>query len=123
VALLALFMASANTVDMPTRQAFIVEMVGRDDLMNAIALNSAMFNAARIVGPALAGLAIARWGTAVAFYLNAASFVPVIVGCSPWAHRAARAASGRSMAHDIREGVRFAVSTPRVALTMAWCSR
>src|SRR5437870_4775960 len=79
VALLALVYGIANTVDMPTRQAFIVEMVGRDDLMNAIALNSAMFNAARIVGPALAGLAIARWGTAVAFYLNAASFVPVIV--------------------------------------------
>ena len=120
VALLALVYGIANTVDMPTRQAFIVEMVGRDDLMNAIALNSAMFNAARIVGPALAGLAIARWGTAVAFYLNAASFVPVIVALfAVGAQGRPRAASGRSMAHDIREGVRFAVSTPRVALTMA----
>src|SRR5881227_3271146 len=120
VALLALLYGVANTVDMPTRQAFIVEMVGRDDLMNAIALNSAMFNAARIVGPALAGLAIARWGTAVAFYLNAASFVPVIVALfAVGAQGRPRAASGRSMAHDIREGVRFAVSTPRVALTMA----
>ena len=120
VTLLALVYGIANTVDMPTRQAFIVEMVGRDDLMNAIALNSAMFNSARIVGPALAGLAIARWGTAVAFYLNAASFVPVIIALvAMHAHGQPRAARGRSMADDIREGVRFAVRTPRVALTMA----
>src|SRR5205085_1643727 len=79
VAVLALLYGVANTVDMPTRQAFIVEMVGRDDLMNAIALNSAMFNAARIVGPALAGFAIAHWGTPVAFFVNALSFLPVLV--------------------------------------------
>ena len=120
VAVLALVYGIANTLDMPTRQAFIVEMVGRDDLMNAIALNSAMFNAARIVGPALAGLAIARWGTAIAFYLNAASFVPVIVALlAVRAQGRPRAASGRSMADEIREGVRFALRTPRVALTMA----
>jgi predicted MFS family arabinose efflux permease len=120
VAVLALVYGIANTVDMPTRQAFIVEMVGRDDLMNAIALNSAMFNAARIVGPALAGLAIARWGTAIAFYLNAASFVPVIVALlAIRAQGRPRAVSGRSMADEIREGVHFALRTPRVALTMA----
>src|SRR5882762_2767637 len=79
VAVLALLYGVANTVDMPTRQAFIVEMVGRDDLMNAIALNSAMFNAARIVGPALAGFAIAHWGTPLAFFVNALSFLPVLV--------------------------------------------
>src|SRR5438067_1925240 len=58
VAVLALLYGVANTVDLPTRQAFIVEMVGRDDLMNAIALNSVMFNAARIVGPAAAGFGL-----------------------------------------------------------------
>jgi predicted MFS family arabinose efflux permease len=120
VAVLALVYGIANTVDMPTRQAFIVEMVGRDDLMNAIALNSAMFNAARVVGPALAGIAIARWGTAVAFYLNAASFVPVIIALvAIRAEGKPRRASGRSMADEIREGVRFALRTPRVTLTMA----
>jgi predicted MFS family arabinose efflux permease len=88
--------------------------------MNAIALNSAMFNAARIVGPALAGLAIARWGTALAFYLNAASFLPVIVALLAMrAEGRPRAASSRSMADEIREGVRYALRTPRVALTMA----
>jgi predicted MFS family arabinose efflux permease len=120
VAVLALVYGIANTVDMPTRQAFIVEMVGRDDLMNAIALNSAMFNAARVVGPALAGIAIARWGTAVAFYLNAASFVPVIIALlAIRAEGKPRRASGRSMTDEIREGVRFALRTPRVTLTMA----
>ena len=120
VAALALVYGVANTIDMPTRQAFIVEMVGRGDLMNAIALNSAMFNAARIVGPALAGLAIARWGTAVAFYLNAASFLPVIVALlAIHATGQPRAASGRAMGEEIAEGVRFAVRTPRIALTMA----
>jgi predicted MFS family arabinose efflux permease len=120
VAVLALVYGVANTLDMPTRQAFIVEMVGRDDLMNAIALNSAMFNAARIVGPALAGLAIARWGTALAFYMNAISFVPVILALlAVRAEGRPRAASGRTMADEIREGIRFALRTPRVALTMA----
>jgi predicted MFS family arabinose efflux permease len=120
VAVLALVYGVANTLDMPTRQAFIVEMVGRDDLMNAIALNSAMFNAARIVGPALAGLAIARWGTALAFYMNAVSFVPVIVALvAVRAEGRPRAASGRTMADEIREGIRFALRTRRVALTMA----
>ena len=120
VAILASVYGIANSVDMPTRQAFIVEMVGRADLMNAIALNSAMFNAARIVGPALAGIAIARWGTAVAFYINAASFVPVIVALlAMTAEGRSRGTSRRSMADEIHEGVRFALRTPRVTLTMA----
>ncbi len=120
VAILASVYGIANSVDMPTRQAFIVEMVGRADLMNAIALNSAMFNAARIVGPALAGIAIARWGTAVAFYINAASFVPVIVALiAMTAGGRPRGTLRRSMADEIHEGVRFALRTPRVTLTMA----
>src|SRR5206468_4147050 len=120
VAVLALLYGVANTVDMPTRQAFIVETVGRDDLMNAIALNSAMFNAARIVGPALAGFAIAHWGVPIAFFVNALSFVPVmIVLASIRTVGAPRAPTGRTMGEEIREGVRYAVRTPRVALTMA----
>src|SRR6267378_2127966 len=120
VALLALLYGTANAVDMPARQAFIVEMVGRDDLMNAIALNSSMFNAARIVGPALAGFAIAHWGTPVAFFVNALSFLPVLVILAVIrAEGTPRAPTGRSMGEEIREGIRYAVRTPRVALTMA----
>jgi MFS family permease len=69
-----------NSVDIPTRQAFLVDMVGRDDLMNAIALNSSMFNGARIVGPAVAGILVATIGEGWCFFVNAVSFVAVIAG-------------------------------------------
>ena len=77
---LAALLGCANAVDMPVRQAFAVEMVGREDIGNAVALNSAMFNGARIVGPAVAGLTIGAVGVAAAFAINAASFLAVIVG-------------------------------------------
>lgn len=77
---LALFLGIINTLDMPTRQSFFIELVGREDLMNAIALNSSIFNLARIIGPAVAGLLIGFVGIAVCFYINAISFLAVIVG-------------------------------------------
>src|SRR5690349_2825892 len=80
VLVLAAMLGTANAIDMPTRQAFVVEMVGKEELMNAIALNSSIFNAARVVGPGIAGLLIAVVGVAGCFYLNAASFVAVITG-------------------------------------------
>ena len=120
VAVLALVYGAANTIDMPTRQAFLVEMVGKDDLMNAIALNSGMFNAARIVGPALAGLLIAHWGMAPAFFFNALSFLPVItILIAIRTEGLPRAPSGRRIADEIREGVRYALRTPRITLTLA----
>jgi MFS family permease len=78
---LAAILGVTNAVDMPTRQAFTVEMVGREDVANAIALNSAIFNSARIIGPAIAGLTIGFFGgdVAVAFLLNGFSFLAVIV--------------------------------------------
>jgi len=120
VAVLAGIYGVANTVDMPTRQAFIVEMVGRESLRSAIALNSAMFNGARVIGPALAGLVIARWGTALAFFFNGLSFLAVIAALL--ALKAAglpRASSGRAMRQEITEGVRYALRTPRIALVMS----
>jgi len=78
--LLALLLGIVNTIDMPTRQSFFVEMVGKEDLMNAIALNSSIFNLARIVGPAVAGFLISLVGIAMCFYINALSFLAVIVG-------------------------------------------
>jgi MFS family permease len=79
VAILATVYGLANAFDMPTRQSFVADLVGRRDLMNAIALNSAMFNSARLVGPAVAGLLIARFGLAQAFLFNAVSFLSVII--------------------------------------------
>src|SRR5216684_143232 len=80
VLVLATLLGLTNSLDMPTRQAFVVEMVGREDLPNAIALNSSLFNMARILGPGLGGLLIAWLGVAPLFLLNAISFLPVIAG-------------------------------------------
>src|SRR2546421_6796157 len=80
VLVLASLLGLTNSLDMPTRQAFVVEMVGREDLPNAVALNSSLFNLARILGPGLGGLIIAWLGVAPLFLLNAISFVPVIIG-------------------------------------------
>lgn len=68
-----------NTLDMPTRQAFVVEMVGRDSLMNAIALNSTIFNLSRVIGPAIAGILIAAVGVPACFLINAISYAAVLV--------------------------------------------
>src|SRR5476649_1627918 len=69
-----------NAFDIPARQAFLVEMVGREDLLNAIALNSSMVNGARIVGPAIAGILVARIGEGWCFFANGISYVAVIGG-------------------------------------------
>jgi MFS family permease len=80
VYVLAFALGLVTVVDNPTRQSFAVEMVGKEGMANAIALNSAVFNLARIVGPAIAGLVIAAVGTPIAFLVNAASYVAVILG-------------------------------------------
>ncbi len=80
IPIFSFLLGMVNTFDAPTRQAFVVEMVGREDLMNAIALNSAVFNSARIIGPTLAGIALAVVGSAWCFFLNGVSFLAVIAG-------------------------------------------
>ena len=75
---LASLLGIANAFDIPTRQAFVIEMVQREDLMNAIALNSSMVNGARVVGPAVAGVVVAAVGEGWCFFLNAVSYVAVI---------------------------------------------
>jgi len=77
---LAALLGIVNAFDVPVRQAFLVQMVEREDLMNAIALNSSMFNGARIVGPAVAGLLVAAIGEGWCFFANAVSYVAVIAG-------------------------------------------
>jgi MFS family permease len=79
VLLLAVMLGCLTAIEMPVRQAFAVEMVGRDDIVNAVALNSAVFNGARVVGPAIAGLAIAAFDISSAFFINGASYVAVVV--------------------------------------------
>ncbi len=79
IVVLAALLGVINAFDGPARQAFVVEMVGREDLPNAIAINSMMFNGARVIGPALGGLLLATVGTAWCFFINGLSFLAVIV--------------------------------------------
>lgn len=80
ILILALFMGFTNTLDMPTRQSFMTELVGKEDLVNAIALNSTIVNLARIIGPAVAGIIMVKLGTTACFLINGISFIPVIYG-------------------------------------------
>src|SRR5437899_1291866 len=79
VAVLGLVLGFANAVDQPARQSFVMDMVGKGDVANAVALNSAAFNAARIVGPAVAGVLIGRVGVGPVFFINSVGFVGVIL--------------------------------------------
>jgi MFS family permease len=80
VMVLAVLFGVVSAFDIPARQALLVELVGRDNLMNAIALNSSMFNAARIVGPAVAGVLIGATGVGMCFFLNGVSYIAVLAG-------------------------------------------
>jgi len=100
-----------NAFDVPIRQAFLVQMVGREDLPNAIALNSSIFNGARVVGPAIAGFAIAWIHEGWCFFLNGVSFVAVIVALL--AMRIAKTepkTPGGSPLRNFLEGFRFAMN-------------
>jgi MFS family permease len=118
IGVLAFTAGLANTIDMPARQSFIAEIVGREDLVNAVALNSASFNAARIVGPAIAGLVIARWGVVPAFVVNAAGFVVTTATLLSLASEGRPLARRRSVVEEVGEGVRYVLETPRLRLIM-----
>lgn len=120
VLLLALMQGILQTVDVPARQSFLIEMVGRDDLMNAISLNSAIFNLGRIVGPALAGFIVMQWGTANAFLVNALSFVAVLAALFFVHPRyAEKPRQSKNVFRDISEGLGFIVKTPVVLSVIA----
>jgi predicted MFS family arabinose efflux permease len=118
---LALVWGIANTVDLPVRQAFVVELAGRADVTSAVALNSAAFNVARIVGPAAAGLLIARAGVAPAYFINAGAFVVVIVTLLLVRTRGAPPprAVETTLGAEVREGVLYALRTPRILILLA----
>ncbi|HSE48598.1 MAG TPA: MFS transporter [Terriglobales bacterium] len=108
VIILAAGLGIVNAIDMPTRQAFVVDMVSRDDLMNAIALNSSMFNGARVVGPAVAGLVVAAIGEGWCFFANAVSYLAVITGLVMMKmERRQRHSQMPSALSQIKEGFRF----------------
>jgi MFS family permease len=108
---LAALLGLVNAFDIPGRQAFLVEMVGKDDLINAIALNSSMFNGARIIGPAIAGILVAKIGEGWCFFANAVSYIAVIIGLFMMrVQPRAQLPEGSPLAH-ILEGFRFVQQT------------
>jgi MFS family permease len=123
VYLLATLGGTATILDAPNRHALTYRLVGRDELPNAVALNSSFFNAGRIVGPAAAGVVIATIGISACFLLNAASFLAVLVALL--AMRTAelfpldRGDTPLESRGAIREGFRFVLGTPRLALLLA----
>lgn len=119
VAVIALLLGLCSSFENPTRQSFILEMVGPAHLRNAVSLNSVMVNVARAVGPAIAGVVIAAGGTGICFLLNALSFLPVIFSLttldqgrlqpSPAATRAPR---------QLREGLTYVRRNPELAVPL-----
>ena len=104
-----------NAFDIPARQSFVSDMVGREDLINAIALNSSMFNGARIVGPAIAGILVAAVGEGWCFFGNSVSYIAVLI--SLLSMRIAPTTSGREMKSpfaEIKEGFVYVATTPPI---------
>src|SRR5580693_7036864 len=108
VFVLAALLGIVNAFDIPGRQSFLVDMVGKEDLMNAIALNSSMFNGARVIGPAVAGILVARFGEGWCFFANGASYIAVIIGLLLMkVHAPARVSTKTSPLEHIIEGFQF----------------
>lgn len=119
---MALILGVMNALDNPSRQTFVSELVGVEDLPNAVALNSMVFNAARLLGPALGGITIAVMGVAGCYFLNSATFLGTIVGLLLMHTRASVAAPRDSrrgaMILQVRDGLRYVVTTPEVCFVM-----
>jgi MFS family permease len=114
---LAALLGVVNAFDIPGRQAFLVDMVGKEDLMNAIALNSSMFNGARVIGPAVAGILVSRIGEGWCFGANAISYIAVIAGLLMMRVHCPRLAGTGSPIEDIVEGFRW-VGQTRIIRTL-----
>ena len=119
VYLLAALLGVANLFDNPARQTFVMEMVGRDDLPNAVSLNTVVMNASRVVGPAIGGVVITIFGLGMCFFVNAASYGAVILGLSMMRtvdlHPTEQVARAKG---QIREGFRYVWATPSLRNTL-----
>jgi MFS family permease len=121
VYVLAFLAGTVQVLDAPARQQLTYRMVGRNELQNAVALNSSVFNASRIYGPALAGVLIAAFGAGICFAINAVSFLAVLVGLlmmRPSEFFGVRDVQRLRMVHGIREGFQYAVRSREVLLVL-----
>ena len=119
VYVLATLLGFVNVFDNPARQTFVMEMVGRDDLPNAVSLNTVVMNASRVVGPAIGGVVIVVFGLGVCFFVNAASYVAVLIGLSLMRtkelHPTEQVARAKG---QIRDGFRYVWRTPALRNTL-----
>jgi MFS family permease len=119
VFVLAALLGVVNAFDIPGRQSFLVDMVGKEDLMNAIALNSSMFNGARVIGPAVAGVLVARLGEGWCFFVNGVSYIAVIIGLMLMDVHAPPRVSGKgSPLEHMIEGFQFVSRTAPIRALM-----
>lgn len=121
VYVLALVLGVSTAFDMPTRQSFVSELVGRDQLQSAISLNSSVFNAARIVGPGVGGVIIAVWGVGWCFALNAVSFVAVLVSLAmlrPGSMAGLRRSPRAPLWTQLADGLKYALSRRELAFPL-----
>jgi MFS family permease len=109
---LAVFYGLLSAFEVPTRQALISEIVGKDDLMNAIALNSSAFNVARVIGPSIAGALIATVGLAICFYVNAASYLFVVAGLALMRVTPVERPAPSPVLAELREGFGYIFGNP-----------
>jgi len=123
VMVLGALLGISNAFDMPARQSFAVEMVGREDVANAVGLNSALFNASRVLGPAAAGLLIGATDISVAFLINGISFIAVIVAYLMMRDselravpQSARPRTWSAVVENLSEGARYVRTTPMVLM-------
>jgi len=119
VGVIAFFFGTVNAFDVPARQSFLAEVVNKGDITNAIALNSAAFNGARIVGPLIAGFIIASLSLPACFFLNALSFVPVVVALTRIKAAGVPGKAGKGFLRGIGEGWKFVVSERPVFYIMS----
>ncbi|MCO1601911.1 MFS transporter [Desulfosporosinus nitroreducens] len=119
ILILALILGFLNTVDIPTRQSFTIELAGKQDLMNAIALNSATFNLARIIGPAIGALIMASLGPAWCFFLNGLSFMAVLISLlkikvKPYVRKKVK----NNILKEIKDGLKYIAGEPPLLKTL-----
>ncbi len=116
VLFLSFCIGTSHAFEIPARQSFIIEMVGKEDLLNAIALNSSAFHAARIVGPAIAGIIIEYLSIAACFFINAFSFLAALVALIKMKFKPGeiKTAQKKGMAKEFREGIKYIYANPKV---------
>lgn len=120
ILIIAFCIGTAHSFEIPARQSFIIELVGREQLLNAIALNSSAFHSARMIGPAIAGILMGYLGIAVCFFINALSFLTTITGLLKMRFSSESIKRGQrtGLMKEFKDGMKYIVGTPQVYILL-----